>query len=117
MTFGKMVMHHQRKVKDAALDMSGVLWSKPELDVSAVVLSADAVLAAHGMGREGAPRNAHRKAAFTYKGWRLSAYSRTDGAELWHHDLPAEPLYNGIAVEADRTVLVTLRDGSVICFR
>jgi hypothetical protein len=33
---------------------------------------------------------------------------------MWSVPLPSEPLFNGLAIAADGTVIVTLRDGSVM---
>jgi hypothetical protein len=53
----------------------------------------------------------------TFKGWKLTAFSRDGKETLWEVDLPEEPLFNGIAVARDGSVLVALRDGSIVCLR
>jgi outer membrane protein assembly factor BamB len=50
-------------------------------------------------------------------GWRLSTYDRANGTEMWSVPLPAEPLYNGIAIASDGTVIATLRDGRIVAVR
>ena len=55
-----------------------------------------------------------REALMDIEGWKLVAYSRTDGKEMWSIPLTAEPLQNGLAIAADGSVLVTLRDGTVL---
>ena len=46
---------------------------------------------------------------------KLIALDRADGKELWHVELPAVPVYNGLAVAAPGRVIVALRDGTVLC--
>jgi hypothetical protein len=100
-------------------------WQLPDLDCSAVALSANAVIAAHATGHETLKypwskepdqrkKNA-RKPRMRYTGWKLSAFTRADGAELWSVDLPSEPVYNGLAIAADGSVVVTLRSGGMVC--
>jgi outer membrane protein assembly factor BamB len=45
----------------------------------------------------------------------LTAWDRADGQQLWQVDLPSVPLRDGLAVAAEGRVVVTLRDGSVLC--
>ena len=47
--------------------------------------------------------------------WHVAAFARGDGEKMWEVDLPSVPLRDGLAVAADGRVIVTLRDGSVIC--
>jgi outer membrane protein assembly factor BamB len=48
------------------------------------------------------------------EGWDLKALDRKNGEELWTLPMPAEPLDSGIAIARDGTILVTLRDGTVM---
>jgi hypothetical protein len=48
-------------------------------------------------------------------GWVLSALARADGHPVWQVPLPAEPVYNGIAISRAGEVLVSLLDGRVVC--
>ncbi len=101
-------------------DDDKALWQKPELDVSAIALASDAVLVAHGVGVtdlwDRSPAEfAQHSPLIQYEGWALTAFERGGGKELWSVGLPSEPLYNGIAIAADGSVIVTLRDGSLIC--
>jgi len=102
----------------------GAPWKKPELQVNAFVLTKDAVLAAHGMleehkqlPRKGRTLEDARSPRARFKGWKVTAFSRDGKETLWEVDLPQEPLFNGIAVARDGSVLVTLRDGSTVCVR
>ena len=45
---------------------------------------------------------------------KVIAFDRSDGSELWQVDLPAAPVYNGLAVAADGTCVVALKDGTVV---
>ena len=58
-----------------------------------------------------------REPGFAYEGWQIAAYDRATGKALWTHDLPEEPLLNGLAIAADGSVLVTLRDGGIVCVK
>ena len=78
-------------------------WQKPELDVNAIALAANAVLVAHPTGYENlytwnAETLSKRQALVKYKGWALTGFDRENGDELWSVPLPSEPLYNGIAI-------------------
>jgi hypothetical protein len=104
------------------LKYDGAIWQKPDLDVSALALVGNAVLAAHATGYE-EPRSwnvapdQQRQARIEYDGWKLTALDRADGKGLWSLPLPAEPLRNGIAVAADGTVVLALRDGTLMAVR
>jgi outer membrane protein assembly factor BamB len=101
----------------------GAAWQKPDLDVNALALTKNTVLVAHATGRESTkptlkPTEAQaRQASFRYDGWRVTAFSRDGKETLWEVDLPSEPLYNGLAIAADGSVVVALRDGSILCVR
>ena len=45
---------------------------------------------------------------------RVRAYARTDGKVLWETQLPGSPLYDGLAIAPNGTVLVALRDGQLL---
>lgn len=46
--------------------------------------------------------------------WAVVA-AKPDGAELWAHPLPAEPVRWGIALDAQGRIVVALRTGQVLC--
>lgn len=48
--------------------------------------------------------------------WVLAARSPNEGSDLWAHPLPAEPVRWAVAVDAQGRVVVTLRNGQVLCF-
>ena len=101
------------------LKYDDAMWQKPDLDVSALAMAGNAVLAAHATGYE-EPRSwnvapeQQREARIKYDGWKLTALDRADGKELWSIPLPAEPLRNGIAIAANGTVVLALRDGTLM---
>ena len=45
----------------------------------------------------------------------VAAYGKTDGKVLWKVELPTEPRLGGLAIDRDGRILVTLRDGSILC--
>jgi hypothetical protein len=103
------------------LNYADALWQKPDLDVSAIALAQDCVLVAHAAGFEEArgwvvAPEEQRESRIKYKGWQLSALSRADGAELWSVALPSEPLRNGIAIAAGGSIVLALRDGTIVAF-
>jgi hypothetical protein len=108
------------------LSHEGAVWHKPGLCINALALTKDAVLAAHGVPEEhketwgdivNRTMEEARSPRATFKGWKLTAFSRDGKETLWEVDLPEEPLFNGIAVARDGSVLVALRDGSIVCLR
>ncbi len=84
----------------------GAAWRK-NLDINALALTENAVLAAHGIPAD--------KKHYTFKFWSVTAFSRDGKETLWTVELPSEPLFNGLAVARDGSVLVILRDGSIVC--
>jgi len=97
-----------RPSRDAFLDFSNALWDHPELELNAVALTSDLVLAAHGKSKTGERTGRHPG----FESWHLSGFNRADGTELWTVELPSEPVYNGISVSASGRVVVVHRDGS-----
>lgn len=47
--------------------------------------------------------------------WRLVARDAAEGETLWEQPLPAEPVRWGVAVDARGRIIVTLRNGHVLC--
>jgi hypothetical protein len=94
-------------------------WRRPELDIIATALARNAVIVAQATGWKDHfsyqfDAQTARAPMLEYEGWKLSALDRDKGQELWSVPLPAEPLFNGLAIAADGMVIVTLRDGSVL---
>lgn len=103
-------------------DHTGASWRIAELDINALALTSDAILIAHAdeetdLWTWNSRDLADRDSLMNYARWELTALARDEARTLWSVELPSEPLFNGIAVAADGTVLVTLRDGSVLAVR
>jgi len=85
--------------------------SRPFQENVAVALSKNAAVVAGADRRfetpEGPPRETYGIAALDIK----------SGRPLWKRPLPAAPVAWGIAIGRNSSVLVTVRDGRVICFR
>jgi outer membrane protein assembly factor BamB len=52
----------------------------------------------------------------TEDGWKLVAQDPSTNKDLWQQPLPAEPVRWAVAVDARGRVVVTLRNGQVLCF-
>jgi outer membrane protein assembly factor BamB len=97
-----------------ALDMNQAVWRLSGLDINAVALSPNAAVIAHGVWEQGEVLR-HRDRYVEFAGWKLSAFDRRTGSAMWSVDLPAEPIFNGIAPTGNGSWVVILRDGSVAC--
>ncbi len=49
------------------------------------------------------------------KRYKVSGFSRGDGARIWTVELPEQPILNRMALDRDGRVLVALCDGSLLC--
>lgn len=80
---------------------------KPVNRLYALVATKNAmlVLGSHDPATKGAPATAS-----------LHALGLKDGSELWRRDLPSLPVSWGLAVDHSARILVSLQDGSVVCF-
>ena len=94
-------------VEGAVAEKPKVLWrSNRVAQICALALGADAVLAAGrspSRGDQSPPQYA------------LAATSIDDGALLWSHPLPGEPIWWGLALEKSGRIFVSLVDGRVVC--
>jgi hypothetical protein len=50
------------------------------------------------------------------KNWQLSALDRNSGETVWVIDLPCRPAWNGLSIAGDGSILLSLWDGSIVCF-
>jgi outer membrane protein assembly factor BamB len=80
----------------------------------AVVLCPNAIVAAYGM--MDAPEQFARHNTVVPTKWFVSALDRATGRELWKQPLPSEPVYDGICIGRDGSVIVQMLDGSLLCF-
>jgi outer membrane protein assembly factor BamB len=79
-----------------------VQWINP------VVVTRNARLGCVALRRHAKPQDAPR--------WELVAQSIQGDKDLWRQPLSAEPVRWGIAVDAQGRILVSLRNGQVLCF-
>lgn len=63
-----------------------------------------------------AAKNASLVCRSEQDGWKLVAQKAASDAELWKQPLPSEPVRWAAAVDAQSRVIVTLRNGQVLCF-
>ena len=47
--------------------------------------------------------------------WSVIACDRVDGSPLWEVTLPSEPTLNGLCIDRDGHIIVSLRDGGLVC--
>ena len=77
------------------------VWATEGVTPAAFALAKDQLVAAYGAN----------------KGYKAGGFSRADGSKAWTVDLPEQPVMNGLALDREGRVLVTLCDGSVICLQ
>lgn len=85
-------------------DAASALWRKPLPErgsVRAAVLASDAALVAVGSDKYS----------------RLIAFPRETGEAVWTLPLPETVVYDGLAIAADGTVVVALRDGGLVAVK
>lgn len=87
-------------------------WRIDGIDVNAVALTPNAAVVAHGVWKEG-ERLMYFDRYVDIASWRLTAFGRADGKQMWTVELPGEPIFNGIAPTADGGWVVVLRDGGI----
>lgn len=94
------------------VDPKKAVWAQLNVDVNAVVLCKDAVVATIGDYK---PNHNLKYGEFPeFAGWRMVAYNRADGKPLWSVNLPGEPMINGLAPSADGAWVITMRDGGLV---
>jgi len=87
------------------------LWlEKPFHEIVAVALAENAVVVA-GTSREFAQPDGAVKETYG-----IAALDIRNGQPLWSHPLPAGPVAWGLAIDRRGQILVTLRDGRVLCY-
>jgi outer membrane protein assembly factor BamB len=86
------------------------VWtSRPFQENVAVALAANAVVVA------GTDRRVPDPNAFPVETYGIAALEIDSGRVLWKHPLPAGPVRWGTAIDRHGRVLVSLRDGRVLC--
>jgi outer membrane protein assembly factor BamB len=85
---------------------SGGRWQDVELAAFDAALAANLVLVVHPRGGQKAE----------LESWQLSALRRDTGQAVWTIDLPSRPAWNSLSISGDGSVLLSLSDGSILCF-
>jgi len=85
-------------------------YKDPFVQVNAVALAKNAVLITYGVQKHGT-----MGLLDDYSAWKVAALDRGDGHSFWECDLPCEPVLCSLAIDRAGRILVTLRDGGVIC--
>ncbi len=88
----------------------GFKWQFEEqwVQVNGVVLAKNAAVFTRGYVDQEV-----RRERLEFKKWSVIACERETGKIIWEHELPEEPMLNGLCIDRDGRVIVTLRDGSV----
>jgi hypothetical protein len=91
--------------------LPGFRWQfeDPWVQINAVVLARNAIVITRGVQKKDGSRLLDE-----YERWSVAALSREDGTRLWEHELLCEPMLNGLCIDRDARVIVTLRDGGVV---
>ena len=85
-------------------------WEVETAGKTAFAVAPNALLVAFGRTM------AQRLPGLDPGGYRVAAFDMKTGKPIWEQPLDTEPALWCLAVDREGRVLVTLRDGSVICF-
>jgi len=84
-------------------------WGPVDRDTLAVALAANAIVTVSGpapwQGEEAKGK------------WTALAYDPKTGKPLWWHGVPSEPMANGIVIDRDGQVIITLKNGDIYCVK
>jgi outer membrane protein assembly factor BamB len=87
------------------------LWvNRPFQEPAALAIAKNAVIVA------GTDREFDANQNITAETFAVTALDLRDGKPLWRHALPAGPVAWGVAINRQGHILVSLRDGRVLCF-
>jgi outer membrane protein assembly factor BamB len=87
------------------------IWAgRPFQENAAVALAANAAIVA------GTDRRVAKPDASPAETYGIAALEIKTGKVLWKHPLPAGPVRWGVAIDREGRVVVSLRDGRVLCF-
>lgn len=94
----------------AYADVPAFRWEFPGrwVGVIALALADDAVVAVRQVPGD--------KKAGTRMTWAVLACERATGAVRWELPLPGEPIFNGLCIDRDGRIVVSLRDGGIACY-
>jgi len=84
--------------------------SRPFQEPAALAIARNAVIVA------GTDRQFDENQNIVSETFALTALSLRDGRPLWRHPLPAGPVGWGVAINRQGHILVSLRDGRLLCF-
>jgi len=104
------ITHHRDHAKILSTAFKPARWRFACPGATAVVGAPNAILAAIGR-----PLN-KRCPGVDPGGYKIAALNPADGSVLWEQPLPAEPVRWGLAVDSQGRIVVTLRDGRILCF-
>ncbi len=92
------------------------IWAaRPFQENVAVAVAKNAVLVA-GTDRRGRKPETPKPETPPEESYGLAALEIKTGKVLWKHSLPAGPVRWGVAIDRGGRILVTLRDGRIVCF-
>ena len=86
-------------------------YKDPFVQVNAVAVAKNAVLITYGVQKH----DRKNQLIDDYLAWKVAALDRGDGHLLWECDLPCEPVLCSLAVDRAGRVIVTLRNGGMVC--
>jgi outer membrane protein assembly factor BamB len=86
---------------------AGGRWQDVELAAFDAALAANLVLVVHPQGG----------LKSELENWQVSALRRNSGQTVWTIDFPCRPAWNGLSIAGDGSILLSLSDGGIACFR
>ncbi len=107
--FGQAVINMGGRAKPRVHPMQQ--WRTEKLEMYAFALAGNAAVVLSGDG----DRTAY--APLYSEKWALNVFDRADGSLLWEQPLPSEPLLNGLCIARDGGIIVTLRNGTTVCYQ
>lgn len=97
-----------RKFDDLFSQAGLAVWEDATPQVNAVALTRNAVVSTEAA-------SPIKRGPVVLANWRVAARNRESGELLWSIPIPGEPSMGGLAVDHAGRVIVTLRDGGVVC--
>ncbi len=106
--YGQAVINMGGRAKPRVHSMQQ--WRTEKLEMYAFALAGNAAVVLSGDGDRTAYEPLYSNS------WALKAFDRKEGSLLWEQPLPSEPLLNGLCIDRDGGIIVTLRNGDVARF-
>ena len=88
---------------------NNVLWTENNHLAYTAALGSDALILIHP--EDANPRNR------LDENWMVSALERSDGSVRWTVTLPGRPVWDGLSLSSDGSILIAMWDGSMLCFK